>query len=154
MVVPPDDCASAGADIASNNKIANSSGAFPFMLLSLPIYLMRLKSFCHPALMLIINSMSFPLPLDTMKKAIIETDRGNIELALCEINWHKHGTGALSMAHAGKDTGGSQFFITHAPHPHLDGRHTVFGKVEKGMDVVLKIKQGDRPKKVKVFEVT
>lgn len=142
-----------------------------------------------------------------MKKAIIETDKGNIELVLfdkeapstvknfeklansgfydglsfhrvipgfviqggcpigdgtggpgytikCEINWHKHGTGALSMAHAGKDTGGSQFFITHAPQPHLDGRHTVFGQVEKGMDIVLKIKQGDRMNKVKVFEVT
>jgi peptidyl-prolyl cis-trans isomerase B (cyclophilin B) len=70
----------------------------------------------------------------------------------CEINPHKHTKGALSMAHAGRDTGGSQFFITHAPQPHLDGMHTVFGQVEKGMDVVLKIKQGDRMNKVRVSE--
>ena len=136
-----------------------------------------------------------------MKKAIIETEKGNIELILfeneapntvtnfvklaksgfydgltfhrvipdfviqggcpkgdgtggpgytikCEINPHKHGTGALSMAHAGKDTGGSQFFITHSPQPHLDGVHTVFGKVVKGMEVVKEIKPGDVIRKV------
>jgi peptidyl-prolyl cis-trans isomerase B (cyclophilin B) len=141
-----------------------------------------------------------------MKKAIIETDKGNIELVLfdkeapntvknfeklansgfynglkfhrvipnfmiqtgdpkgngtggpgytikCEINSHKHGAGALSMAHAGKDTGGSQFFITHSPQPHLDGVHTVFGQVERGMAVVNKIKQGDKMNKVTVIEV-
>ncbi len=58
-------------------------------------------------------------------------------------NTHKHAIGTLSMAHAGKDTGGSQFFITHAPQPHLDRVHTVFGQVTSGMDVVNAIKQND-----------
>ncbi|MCL7411397.1 MAG: peptidylprolyl isomerase [Methanosarcinaceae archaeon] len=70
----------------------------------------------------------------------------------CEINPKKHRTGTLSMAHAGKNTGGSQFFITHAPQPHLDGVHTVFGQVKEGMDVVNKIKQGDKMTKVTVVE--
>lgn len=67
-------------------------------------------------------------------------------------NPQKHGTGALSMAHAGKDTGGSQFFITHTPQPHLDGMHTVFGKVIDGMDVVYSIKQGDVMNRLRVEE--
>jgi len=61
----------------------------------------------------------------------------------CEINPKKHLKGSLSMAHAGKDTGGSQFFIVYEPQPHLDGVHTVFGKTEN-MDVVLKLKNGSR----------
>lgn len=70
----------------------------------------------------------------------------------CEINPNKHVKGALSMAHAGRDTGGSQFFITLSPQPHLDGVHTVFGRVVKGMDVVESIEKGDRMLKVRVYD--
>lgn len=70
----------------------------------------------------------------------------------CEINPNKHVKGALSMAHAGRDTGGSQFFITLSPQPHLDGVHTVFGRVVKGMDVVESIERGDRMLKVRVYD--
>ena len=61
----------------------------------------------------------------------------------CEINSNKHLKGSLSMAHAGKDTGGSQFFIVYEPQPHLDGVHTVFGKTED-MGTVLKLTNGSR----------
>ena len=61
----------------------------------------------------------------------------------CEINDNKHLAGSLSMAHAGPNTGGSQFFICHSPQRHLDGVHTVFGKTED-MDVVNAIRKGDR----------
>ncbi|OZT13351.1 peptidylprolyl isomerase [Priestia aryabhattai] len=69
-----------------------------------------------------------------------------------EGNPHKHEAGSLSMAHAGKDTGGSQFFIVHEPQPHLNGVHTVFGKVTEGLDTVLKMRNGDVMKEVKVWE--
>ena len=64
----------------------------------------------------------------------------------------KHETGSLSMANAGPNTNGSQFFITHAPQPHLNGRHTVFGKVMDGQDVVDAVEQGDTMKSVTISE--
>ncbi|OHB73277.1 MAG: hypothetical protein A2V70_20170 [Planctomycetes bacterium RBG_13_63_9] len=60
-----------------------------------------------------------------------------------EPNHRLHFRGSLSMAHAGKDTGGSQFFLTFLPTSHLDGRHTVFGRVVKGLDVLHKIQRRD-----------
>ncbi len=68
----------------------------------------------------------------------------------CEINSKKHLAGSLSMAHAGKDTGGSQFFLVHAPQPHLDGVHTVFGHTSN-MEVVLALKNGSRINRAKVI---
>lgn len=67
----------------------------------------------------------------------------------CEINPNKHSAGSLSMAHAGRDTGGSQFFICHSPQPHLDGVHTVFGHTDD-MDVVNAIRKDDKILSVKI----
>jgi peptidyl-prolyl cis-trans isomerase B (cyclophilin B) len=59
-------------------------------------------------------------------------------------NPNKHQAGSLSMAHAGKDTGGSQFFVCHGALPHLDGVHTVFGKIDAGgIKTILSLKRGD-----------
>ena len=64
----------------------------------------------------------------------------------------KHETGVISMANAGPNTNGSQFFITHAPQPHLNGKHTVFGKVVKGQKIVDAVRTGDVMTTVTVSE--
>ncbi len=69
----------------------------------------------------------------------------------CEINTNKHLPGSISMAHAGKNTGGSQFFIVHESQPHLDGVHTVFGKTDD-MNIVRNIKNGTRILKITIVD--
>ncbi|MBS2035272.1 peptidylprolyl isomerase [bacterium] len=71
----------------------------------------------------------------------------------CEINPNKHQRGSLSMAHAGPNTGGSQFFICHSAQPHLDGVHTVFGKVIEGVEVVDKVQKDDKIEEVRQLSV-
>jgi peptidyl-prolyl cis-trans isomerase B (cyclophilin B) len=70
-----------------------------------------------------------------------------------EFTKHKHVTGALSMANTGRpNTGGSQFFITYAPQPHLDGHHSVFGQLTEVMDVLKKLKNGDALVRITIEE--
>ncbi|MFC1918921.1 peptidylprolyl isomerase [Chloroflexota bacterium] len=69
-----------------------------------------------------------------------------------EFTEHTHVTGALSMANAGPNTNGSQFFITYTPQPHLDGRHSVFGQLTDGMNILKKIKNGDTIKAITIEE--
>lgn len=68
-----------------------------------------------------------------------------------EINRHRYLTGTLGMALSGPDTGGSQWFVTHSPQPHLDGTYAVFGRVVGGMDVVNRILPGDRIERIEVM---
>jgi len=68
----------------------------------------------------------------------------------CEINMRPIGRGSIGMALAGKDTGGSQFFITLSPQPHLDGGYTCFGRVVSGMQVVERIVPGDVIRRVHI----
>lgn len=70
----------------------------------------------------------------------------------CEINPNKHERGTLAMAHAGRNTGGSQFYICYQPQPHLDGQHTVFGKVSSGMEHIDEVKGQDKMEKVEIIE--
>ena len=88
-----------------------------------------------------------------------KTGTGGPEWAIeCETNLgaQQHRMGSLSMAHAGKNTGGSQFFICFVPCPHLDGGHTIFGNIdindEKSFEVLENIKQEDTIEKIEILE--
>ncbi len=71
----------------------------------------------------------------------------------CEINMIEYGRGVVGMALSGKDTGGSQWFVTHSPQPHLDGGYTVFGRVsEEGMKIVDQLARGDVIRSIEVVE--
>ena len=74
----------------------------------------------------------------------------------CEVTAEKqyHDRGVLSMAHAGRNTGGSQFFVCHSRNntSHLDGNHTCFGKVTEGLDVIDDIREGDLIEKIEIIE--
>jgi cyclophilin family peptidyl-prolyl cis-trans isomerase/HEAT repeat protein len=72
----------------------------------------------------------------------------------CEINQVPYDRGVVGMALSGKDTGGSQWFVTHSPQPHLDGGYTVFGKVVSGMEVVDRITRGDVIRDIVITETS
>jgi peptidyl-prolyl cis-trans isomerase B (cyclophilin B) len=65
---------------------------------------------------------------------------------------HKHVKGSLSMAHAGKNTGGSQFFLVRAPQSHLDGLHTIFGEVTSGLEIIDQLQNGDKMESVRITD--
>ena len=69
-----------------------------------------------------------------------------------EFSKHGHGVGTLSMANAGPGTNGSQFFITYAAQAHLDGKHSVFGQLTAGMDVLLKVQSGTKVETITIQE--
>ncbi len=69
-----------------------------------------------------------------------------------EFTKHTHGTGTLSMANAGPNTNGSQFFITYAPQPHLNNHHSVFGQLIEGMDILKALKNGDAIVRITIEE--
>jgi cyclophilin family peptidyl-prolyl cis-trans isomerase len=70
----------------------------------------------------------------------------------CEINEARYERGAVGMALSGKDTGGSQWFVTHSPQPHLDGGYTVFGRVQAGLEVIDRIVRGDVIRSISITE--
>jgi HEAT repeat protein/cyclophilin family peptidyl-prolyl cis-trans isomerase len=69
----------------------------------------------------------------------------------CEYNHLRYDSGMVGMALSGKDTGGSQWFVTHSPQPHLNGRYTIFARVTRGLDVARRVVQGDRVIEVKLL---
>ena len=77
---------------------------------------------------------------------------GSDRVIRCEINRHRFVAGALGMALSGKDTGSSQFFFTHSEQPHLNGRYTVFGQIERGQEAADRITQGANLWSVRVVD--
>ena len=81
------------------------------------------------------------------------TGRGNPGYYFAdEFSQHTHVAGALSMANSGANTNGSQFFITYTPQHGLDGKHSVFGQLIEGMDVLQEIRQGDTLTRIVIEE--
>jgi cyclophilin family peptidyl-prolyl cis-trans isomerase len=70
----------------------------------------------------------------------------------CELDRHPFGRGTVGMAHSGRDTGGSQFFIAQQAAPHLDGAYTAFGRVASGMDVVDQLRPGDVIERIEIWD--